>query len=133
VIKINAGLIIDGLIIAQPGKPVLHGGGQGGDQTIIALDSDEFIRSLNGMNDYFDGAKVTANVTIITNKRRFGKFGKYHGWQGYYFELNMGDFRLANDRRNKFLGPIEDPKWRTENGEWKGPVLSNDYPSDSDG
>jgi len=135
VIKINAGLIIDGLIIAQPGKPVLHGGGQGGDQTIIDLDSDEFIHYLSGTNDFFDGPQVTNNVTIITNKRRFGPFGKYSGYpeHGYAFELNMGDLRLANDRRNKYLGPIEDPKWRTENGEWKGPVLSNDYPSDSDG
>merc|ERR1712013_8103 len=136
VIKINAGLIIDGLIIAQPGKPALHGGGQGGDQIeIIALDSDEFIHYLSGTNDFFDGPQVTNNVTIITNKRRFGPFGKYRGYpeHGYPFELNMGDLRLANDRRNKYLGPIEDPKWRTENGEWKGPVLSNDYPSDSDG
>merc|ERR1712147_561042 len=136
VIKINAGLIVDGLIIAQPGKPALHGGGQGGDQIeIIALDSDEFIHYLSGTNDFFDGPQVTNNVTIITNKRRFGPFGKYKGYpeHGYPFELNMGDLRLANDRRNKYLGPIEDPKWRTENGEWKGPVLSNDYPSDSDG
>jgi hypothetical protein len=108
VIKINAGLIIDGLIIAQPGKPVLHGGGQGGDQTIIDLDSDEFIHYLSGTNDFFDGAEVTANVAIITNKRRFGPFGKYSGTHGRRgFELNMGEFRLANDRRNKYLGPIE--------------------------
>merc|ERR1712147_46517 len=108
VIKINAGLIIDGLIIAQPGKPVLHGGGQGGDQTIIDLDSDEFIHYLSGTNDFFDGAEVTANVNIITNKRRFGPFGKYSGTHGRRgFELNMGEFRLANDRRNKYLGPIE--------------------------
>jgi len=78
VIKINAGWIVDGLIIAQPGKPVLHGGGQGGDQTIIALDSDEFIHYLSGSNDFFDGAEVTANVRIITNKRQFGPFECYY-------------------------------------------------------
>jgi len=118
VIKINAGLIIDGLIIAQPGKPALHGGGQGGDQTIIALDSDEFIHYLSGTNDFFDGAEVTANVNIITNKRRFGPFGNYTGTHGYgkrKFELNMGEFPLANDRRNKYLGPIEAFEW-TETG-----------------
>ena len=106
-IKINSGWIVDSMIIARPGHPALHGGGQGGDQTIIALDYDEFIHYLSGTNDFFDGAEVTANVNIITNKRQFGQFGNYSGTHGHGFELNMGDFRLANDRRNKYLGPIE--------------------------
>lgn len=92
------------------------GGGQGGDQTIIALDSDEFIHYLSGTNDFFDGVEVTANVNIITNKRQFGQFGNCSGGHGQRgFELNMGEFPLANDRRNKYLGPIEAFEW-TETG-----------------
>ena len=116
-IKINSGWIVDGLIIAQPGKPVLEGGGQGGFQKTFLLESDEVINMINGAN-YNYGPRVTGQMTIVTNKRELGPFGQSlaNRWivsqRSDYFSLPIDDINLStvtNDQGKKYLGPINNP------------------------
>ena len=114
-IKINAGWIVDGLIIAQPGKQVLQGGSnKGGNQQTFVLEPDEVIDTIDGANCYFDNTQVTGQVTIVTNKRQLGPFGHSGNPNGTEqhlifrrFSLPINNVQLSNDRRkNQHLGPI---------------------------
>merc|ERR1711935_623153 len=120
IIMVNAGWIVNGLIIARPGtnRPLWNRIGRSSMQHIHVLESDEELMSLEGENCTFDMTRVTGKVTLVTSKRRIGPFGhsaKYThtvpSQQGIVYEK----FNVPIDRvklkvdpdRSIYLGPIE--------------------------
>ena len=122
---VNAGWIIDGLIIGRPELPILHGGGAGGSPHFYVLSKDEKIEKIEGENCYFDNSTVTGKLTFTIKSsdttRQIGPFGysgNPNGSQRYLVNetftiwtvSNLNNVYLTNDRSGRFLGPIKNPR-----------------------
>ena len=110
---ISHGWIIDGLVVARYGKPLISSLLTRRPLTIFLLGAGDEIKAVSGENCRWDGTTVVGKIEIETmNGLKFGPFGHCgdpaHSYQGYSsFNVHPNNLQLKADQRfGKFLGPI---------------------------